>query len=310
MRVAFFCPWDNAGDWLAGLRAAGPEFRFEVWPELADPAAIEAAVVWRPPSALFDELTALKGICIMGAGADHLFAPGMRLPEVPIARLVDPLMAERMASYVLGAILLHHRQFDLYRRQQAAGLWRRAMHKDTVEIRVGILGLGVMGRTTAELLARVGYDVAGWSRAAKTIPGVQSFVGPGGRAALLARSDVLVCLLPLTPATRGILDRATFERLPAGALLVNAARGEHLVEEDLLAALDSGRLAAAVLDVFTDEPLPPEHRFWGHPKVLITPHVASLSHPATGVPQIIETLRRLRSGRRPDHLVERRDYLA
>jgi glyoxylate/hydroxypyruvate reductase A len=310
LRVAFWCPWSNADVWLARLRTAGPELEFVEWPGAGDPAAIEAAVVWRPPAELFESLSSLRCICVLGAGVDHLFALGDAVPQVPVIRLVDPLMAERMASYVLAVVLCHQRQLDLYRRQQEAQVWRRHAHRDIGATRVGIMGLGAMGRATALLLARVGYDVAGWSRSARSIEGIRCMAGAEEWHPFLARSDVLVCLLPLTASTRGILDREVFDRLPEGALLINAARGEHLVESDLIAVLDAGRLGGAVLDVFAEEPLPPEHVFWRHPKVTVTPHVASLSEPDSGAARMVEALRAVRAGRTPAHLVERADYPA
>jgi glyoxylate/hydroxypyruvate reductase A len=183
------------------------------------------------------------------------------------------------------------------------------MHVDTAGVRVGVMGLGPMGRASAQRLAALGYDVAGWSRRPQAVEGVRCHAGRDQWQRFLVRSDVLVCLLPLTPATRGILDRTTFEALPKDALIINAARGDHLVEADLIAALDAGRLAGAVLDVFAVEPLPEGHPLWRHPKVLITPHVASLSNPASGADQIVAALRAVRAGRTPANLVDPADHL-
>ena len=308
MRVVFHCPWPNAEAWLAALRARGPEFAFDPWPEVARPEAIEAAVVWRPPAGMLRQLPRLRVICAMGAGVDHLFDPGLEPPRAPVVRLADPVMSERMASYVLAAVLYHQRHLGRYREQQRERVWRQMAHADAADIRVGVMGLGAMGRATAELLARVGYAVAVWSRRPRSIAGVRCFAGRGEFGEFLGRSDFLACLLPLTPATRGILNRATFDALPEGAVVINAARGGHLVEADLIAALDAGRLAGAVLDVFAVEPLPDDHPLWRHPKVLITPHVASLSNPSTGAAQIVATLRAVRAGKRPAHLVDPADY--
>jgi glyoxylate/hydroxypyruvate reductase len=178
----------------------------------------------------------------MGAGVDYLFGPGIDPPDVPIVRLVDPLMRERMASYVLAAVLYQQRQLGHYREQQRARVWRQMMHPDMADVKIGVMGLGAMGRASAALLAKVGYDVAGWSRRPRAIPGVRCFAGRGALVEFLGRSDVLVCLLPLTPATRGILDAEVFNTLPEGAVVINAARGDHLIETDLIAALDAGRL--------------------------------------------------------------------
>ena len=308
MRVVFYCPWANAATWLAELRAGAPELTFVAWPDLVEAAAIEAAVVWRPPAGMFRQLPNLRVICAMGAGVDYLFGPGIEPPDVPIVRLVDPVMTERMASYVLAAILYHQRQLGRYREQQGRGVWRQSMPRDTSEVRVGVMGLGAMGRASAALLAAVGYDVAGWSRRPRSLAGVRCYAGRAQWQPFLARSDVLVCLLPLTPATRGILSWATFDALPDGAVVINVARGDHLIEADLIAALDAGRLAGAVLDVFSIEPLPAENPLWRHPKVLITPHVASLSNPATGAAQIVAALRAIRAGHTPANLVDRADY--
>jgi glyoxylate/hydroxypyruvate reductase len=308
MRVVFYCPWANADVWLAELRACAPEFTFLSWADLEMFEAIEAAVVWRPPAGMLGRLPNLRVICAMGAGVDYLFGSGERPPEAPIVRLVDPVMTERMAGYVLAAILHQQRQLGCYREQQEQGVWRPLPHRDTSEVRVGVMGLGAMGRPCAELLAKVGYDVAGWSRERKSMPGVRCYAGRHEFAEFIARSDVLVCLLPLTPATRGILNRATFDLLPEGALVINAARGDHLIEADLIAALGAGRLAGAVLDVFGVEPLPQGHPLWRHPKVLITPHVASLSNPTTGAAQIVTALREVHAGRVPANLVDPADY--
>ena len=310
MLVAFHCPWPNAATWLAELRAGGPEFTFVAWPELTEPGAIEAAVVWRPPAAMLEQLPALRVICAMGAGVDHLFRPGMTSPKAPIVRLVDPVMNERKASYVLAAVLYHQRQLVRYREQQRERVWRQMAQRDTADVRIGIMGLGPMGGASATLLAGVGYDVAGWSRRPRSIAGVRCFAGGDEFGEFLGRSDFLVCLLPLTPATRGILNRRTFDALPRRAVLINAARGEHLGETALRAARDDGRLAGAGLDVFAVEPLPEDHPLWRHPGVLITPHVASLSNPATGAARIVATLRAVQAGEQPAHVVDPADYVA
>lgn len=305
MRVLFWCSWSNAQDWLRRLRAELPEAEFVAGPEIPRPETIDAAVVWRPPPGLFERLANLKCVCALGAGVDHLFARGLRLPDVPIVRIADPVMAERMAGYVLAAVLYWQRDFHLYLAQQRARRWSRRQHPDPGEVRVGVMGLGVMGAAAAEMLARVGFDVAGWARSRKSIQGIASFAADAEWDPFLARSDYLVCLLPLTPATRGILNARTFAALPEGAVVINAGRGEHLVEEDLLAALDSGRLRGAVLDVLTEEPPPREHPFWAHPQIVVTPHVGSLTHPETGARQIADALRAIRDGRVPANLVDR-----
>ena len=194
--------------------------------------------------------------------------------------------------------------FQAYRRQQAAQVWARHHHADPGEIRVGIMGLGVMGGTAARHLAAIGYDVTGWSRRQKEIEGIRTVAGEAAFSDFLGRSDILVCLLPLTASTRGVLNTDTFARLPDGALVINAARGGHLVVSDLLDALDSGKLGGDVLDVFEDEPLSSKNPLWRHPKITVTPHIASLSNPVTGVRQIVRALDALEAGEMPAHIVD------
>ena len=304
MRVVFHCPWANARNWLDVLEAAGPELRFEPSERAPDPAGIEAAVVWNPPVGFFERYPGLRVIAVLGAGADYLFEPGMWLPPVPIVRVVDSVMAERMAGWVLATTLHFHRQLDRYLAQQREAVWQRHEHPDFAEVRVGVMGLGTMGRAAAALMAGVGYDVGGWSRRARELSGIETFAGPDGLRPFLERSDVLVCLLPLTGETRGILSADTIEALPRRSLLLNGGRGAHLVEADLLAALESERLAGAALDVFEHEPLPQGHPFWRHPRILVTPHVASLTNPVTGAEQIVAALRAVRDGRTPANQID------
>jgi phosphoglycerate dehydrogenase-like enzyme len=205
---------------------------------------------------------------------------------------------------VLLNVLRFHRQDPEYRTLQAARRWEELPAPDTASRRVGILGLGELGGAAAAALSALGFPVMGWSRAPKDRRGVECFHGPGGFDAMLPRADILVCLLPLTPETRGVLDRRALGLLPRGAFLLNAARGGHVVQDDLLAALDSGRIAAAALDVFEPEPLPPEHPFWSHPRVVMTPHAASITIPSSAAPQVVENLRRARSGRPLLNLVD------
>ena len=211
-------------------------------------------------------------------------------------RLVDPDLIAQMGEYVCAAALWFHRRFDDYARQQGENLWRPLPPPLTSKRRVGILGLGEIGQDVAAKLVALGFPVHGWSRRPKHLPQVTGYHGDGQLEAFLSQSNILVCLLPLTPATRGILNRDTFARLPAGAYLINVARGGHLVEDDLLEALAGGQIAGAALDVFNQEPLPPEHPFWQHPQIKITPHVAGLTRAETAAPQIAENLARLARG--------------
>ncbi len=297
MILLFLSDVDSAADWQAELGKLLPELELRVWPDIGDPTEIDAALVWRPPPGLLDQLPNLKLIISLGAGVDHILADPSLPPGIPILRLVDPYMTVAMSEYVQLQVLRLHRQDLIYRAQQQARVWRPLPQPNAAERRVGMLGLGVLGGAAALCLKVLGFNVAGWCRTERKLPGIPAFHGADGLAALLERSEILVCLLPLTPATAGILDARLFAGLPRGAAIVNCARGAHLVEADLLAALDNGQISAAVLDVFGDEPLPQQHPFWRHPRILITPHVAAATHPPTAAAAVADNLRRLRQGR-------------
>jgi glyoxylate/hydroxypyruvate reductase len=273
-----FCSNEDPPErWGKALTSLMPDLDFRVWPEVGDPAEIDVALVWKPPRGELRRYPNLKAILLLGAGVDAMIADDSLPMDVPMARMVDPSLTRGMTEYVLLAVLRHHRLFDHYARVQREGRWDYIFPPQASERRVGVMGLGVLGADAARTLAAYGFPVAGWSRTPKELAGIECFAGEAGFGPFLARTDILVCLVPLTPATAGILNAETFARLPKGAVVINVGRGGHLVEEDLIPALDSGQLAGATLDVFREEPLPPEHPFWRHPKILVTPHVASWS---------------------------------
>ena len=223
----------------------------------------------------------LKAIFPVGAGVDHIAADPERPKHLPVIRMVEEGLTAGMTEYVVMQVLYHHRDMLAYRHQAAEKIWREIPAVPAHQRRIGILGLGVLGQDAARMLVRFGFDVAGWSRTPKEIEGVTCFHGPEGLDQMLARTDILVCLLPLTPATRGILNGELFAKLPRGACLINVGRGGHQVERDLLEALDSGQLREATLDVFEEEPLPADSPLWSHPQVIVTPHIASMTMPET-----------------------------
>lgn len=305
MALLFLSKADNPVKWAAALKAEIPDLDLRVWPDTGDVDDIDAALVWNHPPGELRRYPRLKLILSLGAGVNHIL-DDPDLPEgVPIARLVDPGLTAGMVEYTMLAVLRYHRQLPDYERLQRAGKWQKLGIPDTATRRVGILGLGEIGGACAKAVASLGFPVAGWSRAAKSLPAVESFVGTERLEAFLGRTDILVCVLPLTPETRGILGARTLAALPRGAFVINIARGGHVVDAELIAALDSGHIAGATLDVFVPEPLPPEHPFWRHPKITLTPHVASLTNPRTAALPIAENLRRLRDGRPIRHLVDR-----
>ncbi|MCS7269366.1 MAG: glyoxylate/hydroxypyruvate reductase A [Geminicoccaceae bacterium] len=305
MVLLFASPDDDPVAWTRALRRRLPELEIRVYPDLGDPEAIEAALVWSPPPGLLAALPRLRVILSLGAGVDRLLEDPTLPPEVPICRMVDPSLTRSMAEFVLLHVLRYHRFLDVYEEQQRRAQWRLLLPRPPEATVVGIMGLGELGTAAANLLRGHGFSVKGWSRTRKTLEGVKTYAGRDELDAFLADLSILVCLLPLTPETRGILDRGLFARLPEGARLVNLARGGHLVEEDLLEALESGRLAHATLDVFAREPLPADHPFWRHPKITVTPHAAAYSLPESGAEVVAENLRRLRAGRPLLHLVDR-----
>ncbi|GAB4189973.1 MAG: glyoxylate/hydroxypyruvate reductase A [Thalassobaculales bacterium] len=296
MAVLFKSTWDSAARWRAELSRFIPDIDIRVWPEYGEPDDITFAVVWGMPPGEFPKFRRLRGIASLGAGVDHL----MRLPDlpagVPVTRLVDPGMTAEMSEYVVLQVLRFHRRLPEYAGFQAMAKWQPLPRADTPSTRVSILGLGVLGQDAAAKLKLLGFKVAGWSRSAKEIAGVETFHGAGGLTAMLATTDILVNLLPLTADTQDIVNADLLAKLPQGAAFVNCARGRHVVDADLLAALDSGQIRGAALDVFRDEPLAADHPYWRHPKVLVTPHVAAATNPVTAAPQVAENILRAARG--------------
>lgn len=297
MALSVICPGEDVGAWVEALRGVDPGIDVRVWPDDAPREEVDLVLTWNHPPGELRRYPKLRCIASMGAGVDHILLRDPDLPDgVPVTRIVDPSLAAGMAEYVVLAVLRHFRQFETYREQQREHRWHALPRPRPQHLHVGILGMGEIGATVARALVPFGFPVAGWSRTPKRIEGVESFAGDGELDALLERSDVLVCLLPLTPQTRNILDRRTLGRLPRGAYLINVGRGPHLVDEDLLAALADEQLSGACLDVFREEPLPVGHPFWDHPKILLTPHVSSLTDPVSCAPQLVENYRRARAG--------------
>lgn len=266
--------------WAAPFRA-DPGRPVFTWPHLTDPAAIQYVLAWAPPPEAFLGLPNLKAIFSLGAGVDHILGKAA-LPDVPVVRVVDPDLTMRMTEWVVLQVLLHHRRQLAYLRQQAAHRWNEIAQPVARDVRVGLMGLGELGQASARVLLSLGFDVAGWSRTPKTLPRVACFSGVDGMEPFLARTDILVVLLPATPATRGVLNKSLLAKLPrdgalGGAVLINAGRGALQVEADILEALDTGALIGASLDVFEKEPLPASIPLWSRPEVVTTPHVAATS---------------------------------
>ena len=293
MKITFCCTDTKAEPWLQGLAAVLPGADISVW----QPGAPQAdyAVVWAPPQQFMDEQSGLKALFNIGAGVDALLK--LRLPpQALVVRLDDAGMAVQMAEYVCHAVIRHFREFDGYEADMAAGRWGYRKPRLRSDFPIGVMGLGVLGERVARALAQFDFPINGYSRTPKAIDGVRAFTGAEQFNDFLSASRVLVNLLPLTPDTANVMNQDTLGRLQPGAYVINVARGAHLVEEDLLALIDSGHVAGATLDVFRTEPLPAGHAFWNHPRITITPHTSARTLRDESIAQIARKMAALERG--------------
>ncbi|MEP2239959.1 MAG: glyoxylate/hydroxypyruvate reductase A [Maribacter sp.] len=265
---------------------------------------ITMAVIWKHPKGSLSGYPNLKCIASAGAGVDYIFEDDTRPKNIPITRIVDPYLAGDMSEHVLAVILAHLKNLNAYKLDQVANVWEPKDYLRIKDVTVGILGLGELGALTASDLSSCKFNVQGWSRSKKSIAGVQTFSGAEEQKEFLKSTDILVCLLPLTPATEGILNKELLSQLPKNAYVINVARGGHMVDDDLIALLDSHHLSGACLDVYHSEPLPKSHPFWNHNKVHMTPHYASVSDTSSVIPQIVENYKRLATGEKLQNLVD------
>jgi glyoxylate/hydroxypyruvate reductase A len=299
-------PLGWAGLWTHPLAEIAPDLK--VWVESRDahdPAEVDYVFTFRPPHGFLKTLPNAKLVFSVGAGVDGILSDPEYPRHVPLVRFVDRTLSREMAQFCVMHVLMHYRMQRSFDRAQAGRKWRQAMlQKRANETRIGILGLGEIGALTAERLRDFEFDMAGWSRTRKEVRGVKSYAGEEELGEFLARTDILICLLPLTPDTRGILNAKLFAQLPNGAYLINVARGGHLVDEDLIAAIDSGHLSGATLDVFHTEPLPETHPFWSHPKITVTPHIAAISEPRVAAQYVVDGIRRFERGEPVGNIVD------
>jgi glyoxylate/hydroxypyruvate reductase A len=295
--------------WVRDFSDALPHADIVVWREnmsLASQAPCDYAVVWAPTPRLLDQLAHVKAIFLMGAGVDALLKFGDALPPVPIVRLGDAGMAEQMAEYVAYATLRYFRRFDDYEQQARQGIWNPLeTRRRKADFTVGVLGLGRLGTPVLRTMRQLGFPVRGWSRSERDLPGVACYAGMTSLEDFLSGTQVLVCMLPLTPETTNLLDRARLSQLPQGAYLINVARGAQVAEPDLMALIRSGHIAGATLDVFRNEPLPAPHPFWNEPRITITPHISALTLREEAVRQIAAKIGLLERGEAIDDIVDR-----
>lgn len=290
--------------WTPHLRRLLPDLDIRAEEPPAHPDDIHYCIAWRPKPGSLSALPNLKVVFSMGAGVDAIVADPTYPKHVPLSRVVDPTLSQSMNEYVvLNVLYWHRRMHDLHSLQRAAK-WRQIASPRAESVRVGILGFGVLGQAAAVPLKALNYRLSGWSATPKSVEGVTTFHGQDGLVPFLNQTDILVCLLPLTPDTRGILNARTFAALPAGACVINAARGGHQVEADLIQALDSNHLRGATLDVFATEPLPATSPLWAHPKIVVTPHSAAATDPVSFMEHVARTITRIDQGLPPENQVD------
>ena len=291
--------------WAELFAQYAPHIKFYLWPETGDPLEVEYLAVWQPPENMVQRFPNLKILFSIAAGVDQIDFNG--LPEsLPVVRMIEPGLSAGMVEYVTWAVLDLHRDMAAYRRQQLAQVWKEIRVLPAKERRIGVLGMGELGRAVLGQLQTFGFACAGWSRSPRQMPSVACYCGADALADFLGRSDILICLLPLTPETRGMLNTAFLSQLPAGASLVHVGRGPQLVTDDLLRALDSGHLREAILDVTDPEPLPANHPLWTHPHVTLTPHIASMTQPDTAIEVVLDNLQNFKLNRPLIGLVDRK----
>lgn len=290
--------------WAQLLAQLAPEATFRQWPEVGDPQQVDYLIAWQPPQNIMQTFPNLKVLFSVGAGVDQ-FDYASLPPELPVVRMIEPGLTQGMVEYVTFAVLALHRGMPRYLQQQRQQRWQEQPTPVAGACRIGVMGAGTLGEAVLRPLVAFGYPCASWSRSTKTIDGVRCYAGDAQLGAFLASSDILVCLLPLTASTEGILNAALFNQLPPGAALVQVGRGRQLNHQHLLDALDSGQLSAAVIDVTSPEPLPPGHAFWQHPAIWLTPHIASQTRPESAVQALLDNIRRFERGEAMIGTIER-----
>jgi glyoxylate/hydroxypyruvate reductase A len=303
--LLFAAAGERAESWANAFGEIAPEIDFQPHQPGQDVSAIPYCLVWRTAPGLWPAMRNLRVIFGLGAGVERLLADPDLPHNVPLVRMVEPELTRGMVEYVLWQCLFHHRKVWELEAAQSCAAWRPHTYPPPWDRTIGIMGLGALGTAAAAKLLEFGFQVRGWSRSPKALPKVETFFGHEQLPEFLSKSEILVCLLPLTAATRGILDAAVFAQLPRGASLINAARGGHLVEADLTAAMASGQITAATLDVFETEPLPQDHPFWSTERLYVTPHNAGITDPRSAAWRIARQIARFEAGEALENVVDR-----
>ena len=305
MRILLFRGDGNTAPWISEFNAVMPDAEMVLWREGEHVAPCDYAVLWTPPAGLLRELAQVKAIFLCGAGADAILKFGDALPDVPIVRVGDAGMGVQMAEYVVHAVLRYFRRMDEYEKQARRGIWAALPRTPKHEFSIGVMGVGQLGKRVLAALAAFEFPLRGWSRTRKEIDGVTCFAGDAELDDFLSGTRVLVCMLPLTPATNNLMDRGRLSKLPQGAYLINVARGALVAEPDLLTLIRAGHIAGATLDVFRNEPLPGPHPFWEEPRITITPHVSGTTVREDSVVQMMHKIRALERGEVVADVVDR-----
>ncbi|MCB0629548.1 MAG: glyoxylate/hydroxypyruvate reductase A [Saprospiraceae bacterium] len=307
MSILIICNNKDSQPWAEALRRQLPEAEINIYPEVTDPEKVEYVVCWKPQAGVLDQFPKLKVVQSLGAGVEHITRTQKERPGVQLTRIVDPNLTVDMWEFVLAAIMQQLKQLPFYADRQREGKWQPGTYRRIKDTTIAVLGLGQIGSLVAERLAGLGFQVKGWARSQKEIDGVDCFAGWDALADCLHDADFLVNILPLTRTTEGILNEKHLRYLKPGVFLINVGRGGHQNEADLLKLLNENFLSGAFLDVFQTEPLPREHPFWTHPKVIVTPHIASLTDVQSASRQIVENYRRFRNGEPLLHTVSWED---
>jgi glyoxylate/hydroxypyruvate reductase len=306
MAIVIFSDFPNLDPWINAIKKADSKVEVISYNEVTDPASVFFALAWNHAPGIFMQFPNLKTISSLGAGVDHLLKDLDIPAQISIVRIIDPLLSQDMFEFALAVIMSRLKNLHHFHESQHKKVWKKKRYLRMDQVSVGVMGTGVIGHHVASNLQRIGFSVSGWSQSEGQFTTYKKYFGLNQLEAFLNNTDLLISLLPLTPETRGMLNKNTLGMLPQGAWIVNLGRGPLLVDEDLISLLDSGHLAGANLDVFHKEPLPEEHSFWAHPKIFITPHIASLTDPVSVAPQIIENYRRTMQNKPLLNLVDRK----
>ncbi len=294
----------DLGPWIKALRDELGEDQVVPWEEVKDPQQIRMAVLWNHRRGIFEKLPNLELVASLGAGVDHILSDPLLPSDMKVSKVVSPHLSDPMSNFCIGAVIYFQRQFDKYARDKEAKVWDQQFDPE-VKVSIGILGLGELGTDLATKLDYLGFEVHGLSRTKKDVPGITTY-GGDEMASFLKRINLLICMLPATSETDGILSRHLFDQMNKGSYLINVGRGRQQVDEDIVEALDGGKLNGAFLDVFPSEPLPEASPLWTHPKVFITPHIAVVTKIEAAVPQIVDNYRRLEAGEELLNLIDRK----